>query len=274
MVSLIIFVNYLHYMYDMQAVAPTVCKVLGIRTPSSAQSRILPQVVTSLGNTKKLIVVVIDAFGVSTWRKGREKVPNINLIESIHSTIIHSVMKSITPVNFATMLTGASPETHGITNREMPLRHETVFDVMRESGQRSATAARGLSSLGILISPHADKPGLAGSNLDVEVADIAVKRLMEGYNLVWVQLLDVDDAGHAFGPYSDESMEALVKADRNLGKILVAAKDNGYSVIVLADHGQHVSDSDPNEGTHGTERLEDIEVPFLWATNNELSIRL
>ena len=261
-------------MYDMRAVAPTVCKVLGIRPPSSAQSIHLTEVVDSLGNTDKLIVVVIDAFGVSTWRKGREKVPTVNLMESIHGTVIHSVMKSITPVNFATMLTGASPETHEITDREMPLRHETVFDVMRESGLRSATAARGLSSLGILISPLADRPGIAESNLDVEVTDIAVKRLREGFNLIWVQLLDVDDAGHAFGPYSDESMEALVRADGNLGSILVAAKENDYSVIVLADHGQHVSDSDPSKGTHGMSMPEDIEVPFLWANNDELITNL
>ena len=257
-------------MYDMRAVAPTVCKVLGIRAPSSAQSSHLSQVVESLGTIEKLLVVVIDAFGVATWRKGREKVPTVNLVESIHGTVIHSVMKSITPVNFATMLTGASPDTHGITDREMSLRHETVFDVMRDKGLRSATAARGMSSLGILISPHADRPGIAESNLDIDVTDMAVERLMEGFNLVWVQLLDVDDAGHAFGPYSDESMEALVRADENLKRILVTAKENNYSVVVLADHGQHVSDSDPSKGTHGTNMPEDIEVPFLWANNDEL----
>jgi predicted AlkP superfamily pyrophosphatase or phosphodiesterase len=257
-------------MYDMKAIAPTVCKVLGIRSPSSTQSNHIKKVVTSLGRTNKLVVIVIDAFGVSIWRKGREKVPIINILESIHSTTIHSVMKSITPVNFATMLTGASPEIHKITDRTMPLRLETIFDVMRESGLNSSTAARVSSSLGILISPHADSPGLAESNLDSEVTDIAVKKLMDGFNLVWVQLLDVDDAGHAFGPYSAESMEALVRADKNLGRILEAAKDYNYSVIVLADHGQHVSERDTNKGTHGTDIPEDIEVPLMWANNDEL----
>jgi predicted AlkP superfamily pyrophosphatase or phosphodiesterase len=257
-------------MYDMRAVAPTVCKVLGIRMPSSAQSSHIPLVVDSLGTTDRLVVIVIDAFGVSTWKKGREKVPTVNQLESMHGTIIHSVMKSITPVNFATMLTGASPETHRITDREKPLRLETIFDVMRESELRSATAARALSSLGILISPHADAPGIAESNLDVEVTEITVKNLQYGFNLVWVQLLDVDDAGHAFGPYSDESMKALIRVDKNLGRILAAAKDNDYSVIVLADHGQHDSINGKYMGSHGTNVPEDLEVPFLWAKNNEL----
>jgi predicted AlkP superfamily pyrophosphatase or phosphodiesterase len=257
-------------MYDMCIVAPTVCKALGIRAPSTAESIFLPMAGESICLTHKLAVIVLDALGMSTWKKGRDLTPTLNQLESIHGTVIHSVMKSVTPVNFATMLTGASPGTHGITDREMPLVHETVFDVMREAGMRSATAARATSSLGVLISPHSDKPGIAGSNLDTDVTEIAVSRLRDGYNLVWVQLLDVDDAGHTYGPLSVEGMEAVGRVDGYLRVILEAAKDNGYSVIVLADHGQHDSDDEPYRGTHGTDMLEDIEVPFLWANNTEL----
>lgn len=257
-------------MYDMRSVAPTVCKVLGIRAPSSADSDSLPQACETLGSTDKLAVIVLDAFGMSTWKKARNLTPTLNRLESVHGTVIQSVMKSVTPVNFATMLTGASPDTHGITDRTMPLRHETIFEVMREAGIKSATAARATSSLGILISPHSDKPGLSESNLDKEVTEIAVSRIKDGYNLVWVQLLDVDDAGHKFGPLSEESMEAVARAEGNLKIIMDAAGDNGYSVIVLADHGQHDSDDDAYKGNHGTDMPEDIEVPFLWANNAEL----
>lgn len=256
-------------MYDMRTVAPMVCRALGIRAPFSANSSFLPMAEKSLGLTDKLAVIVLDALGMSTWKKGRSLTPTLNRLEAVHGTVIHSVMKSVTPVNFATMLTGASPNTHGIMDREMPLRHETVFDVMREAGMRSATAARAKSSLGILISPHSDKPGIAGSNLDTEVTNIAVSRLRDGYNLVWVQLLDVDDAGHTYGPLSGEGMEALTGVDGNLRIILEAARDNDYSVIVLADHGQHTRENS-HQGTHGTDKPEDIEVPFLWANNTEL----
>ncbi len=257
-------------MYDMRSVAPTVCKVLGIRAPSSADSAALPMTCETLGSTDKLVVIVIDALGMSTWKKGKKLTPTLNRLESVHCTVIHSVMKSITPVNFATMLTGASPDTHRITDRTMSLRHETTFDVMREAGMRSATAARALSSLGILISPHSDKPGIAGSNLDSKVTEITVSRLNDGYNLVWVQLLDVDDAGHTYGPLSDEGMDAVARVDGYLRTILEEASDNGYSVIVLSDHGQHESGDEAHKGTHGTDMVEDIEVPFLWANNAEL----
>ena len=257
-------------MYDMRVVAPTVCHVLGIRAPNSADSDSLPMVDETMKGTNRLIVIVLDAFGMSTWIKAEHLTPTLNQLGKIHSAVIHSVMKSITPVNFSTMLTGASPEVHGITDRTMPLKHETIFDVMRESGLRSATAARAVSSLGILISPHADMPGIAESNMDVDVVDIAVSRLVDGFNLVWVQFLDADDAGHAYGPVSREGLDAAARVDANLGIVLDSARVNGYSVIVLADHGQHMVDEDRYKGSHGTDMPEDLEVPFLWVNNDEL----
>ncbi len=254
----------------MTSVAPTVCRALGVRLPSSAEGFPLPEVSLSIQHTERLAVVVIDAFGVSTWRKAKERTPIFNKLRDLHNTIIKSVMPSITPVNFATMLTGADPKTHGITNREQPLRHETIFDVMRETGMVSATAARAKSSNGILISPHADRPGVAASNLDSEVTEVARGMIDDDVNLLWVQLLDVDDAGHAHGPHSPESIEAAGRADANLGGILDATRVKGYSIMVLADHGQHPASDGHYKGVHGTDMLEDLQVPFLWANNTEL----
>jgi len=180
-------------------------------------------------------------------------------------------MPTITPVNFAIMLTGASPLNHVITNREQPLALETVFHVLRGEGMASATAARAVRSLGILISPHADRPGIAASNTDDEVTMIAFKALEDETNLLWVQLLDVDDAGHAHGPLSQEGRDAASITDSNLSKILVSAHRRGYSAVVLADHGQHTVEKDGTvQGTHGSDMPQDVVVPLAWANNNEL----
>lgn len=88
--------------------------------------------------------------------------------------------------------------------------------------------------------------------------------------MLWVQLLDVDDAGHKYGPHSQESIEAVRRADSNLKRILEAASNQDYSVIVLADHGQHV-DLNIKRGTHGTDIDEDLEVPLFWATSSQIS---
>ena len=254
----------------MTSVALTICKTLGVRLPSSAEGSPLPEVAESLKQTERLTVVVIDAFGVSTWKKVKDRTLTFNKLRDLHGTVITSVMPSITPVNFATMLTGASPTIHGIRNREQPLRLETIFDVLRETGMVSATAARAKSSNGILISPHADRPGVAASNLDSEVTEIACRMIDDDVNLLWVQLLDIDDAGHAHGPHSPEGAEAAGRADANLRIILDAARAKGYSIMVLADHGQHPSSDGNYKGVHGTDMPEDLNVPFLWANNAEL----
>jgi predicted AlkP superfamily pyrophosphatase or phosphodiesterase len=258
-------------MLDMICVAPTVSKVLGVRPPSSSEKAPHSEVIRTLEATDRLLVLVIDAFGLSTWRAVKERTPCFNSLHAVHGDTIDSVMPTITPVNFATMLTGASPASHGITNREQPLTLETIFHVLRGEGMSSATAAKAVSSLGILISPHADRPGIAASNTDDEVTSIAIESLKGGSNLVWVQLLDVDDAGHAHGPLSAEGHEAASRADSNLRKILGAAHREGYSAVVLADHGQHTVMKDGAiRGTHRTDTPEDVEVPLAWANNGEL----
>jgi predicted AlkP superfamily pyrophosphatase or phosphodiesterase len=258
--------------HDLRRVAPTVCGVLGLRPPGQAETRPLEEVVGTMGNQGRLAVVVIDAFGASTWSATRAETPTFNALASRHLLRLKSVMPTITPVNFATMLTGASPESHGIRDRTEELKLETVFDVMREKGRSSATAARALSSLGILISPFADRPGIAESNLDDEVCSIAVNRLREGVNLLWVQLLDVDDAGHMYGPLSPQGVKAAGRDDGHLRRIAVEACRRGYGLMVLADHGQHtiVRDDSSQGGWHGTEAEEDVYVPFVWCKKEDI----
>lgn len=258
--------------YDMRCVAPTVCGVLGLRPPGQAETGSLEEVVGTMGNQRRFAVVVIDAFGASTWSATRAETPTFNALARRHLLHLKSVMPTITPVNFATMLTGANPESHGIRARTEELKLETVFDVMREEGRSSATAARALSSLGILISPFAERPGIAESNLDEEVCSIAIDRLRKGVDLLWVQLLDVDDAGHMYGPLSHQGVEAAGRDDGYLRRIAAEACRGGYGLIVLADHGQHTitRDDGTQGGWHGTEAEEDVRVPFVWCKAEEL----
>jgi len=215
----------------------------------SAEVEPMEEVIETMGVVERLAVVVIDAFGVSTWTAAKMEVPTFNSLANRHLIHLRSVMPTITPVNFATMLTGAHPDVHRIRDRTEELTLETVFDVLREQGKVSATAARAVSSLGILISPFADRPCLAESNTDKEVCALAIEAMDELVDLLWVQFLDIDDAGHQHGPLSSESVAAMV----------------------LADHGQHtiVRDDGSIGGTHGTDLDDDIYVPFVWCTNKE-----
>jgi predicted AlkP superfamily pyrophosphatase or phosphodiesterase len=263
--------------HDMRVLAPSICRILEIDIPKNAETADLREMVEDLEGVKRLTVIVEDAFGVSTWEKAWDYSPFFNTLSAFHYTHIRSVMPSITPVNFATMLTGASPEAHQIKDRTEKLELETIFDTLRADGKFSGTAARRLSSLGILISPHADNPGIALSNTDQEVREIACNQLNKHYDLVWVQLLDIDNASHKNGPYSLEAMKAVKRADNNLRLIVETAYKEGYGVISLADHGQHSITKDERarkpvgiEGTHGTDSYEDTTVPLVWCNQEDL----
>jgi len=257
--------------YDMRSIASTVCRVFGLRPPSQAEAEPIGEIVSQLGVVEHLAVVVIDAFGLSTWNYAADATPTFNALAEDHSLIIKAVYPTITPVNFATMVTGASPERHGIRERTQRIELETVFDVLREDGKVSATAARALSSLGILISPHVDEPGLAESNTDGEVCQLALNAIRRGVNLLWVQLLDVDDAGHRYGPFTPQSREAAARCDGHLRLIAEAAWRHSFSLMVLADHGQHMELIDGVvRGSHGSLRDEDVYVPLIWRSHGEL----
>ncbi len=257
--------------HDMRVLAPSISRILEIDVPKNAETSHLPELVEDLEGIKRLAVIVEDAFGVSTWEKAWDYSPFFNSLSAFHYTHISSVMPSITPVNFATMLTGASPDVHQIKDRTEKLALETIFDTLRAEGKTSGTAARGLSSLGILISPHADNLRIATSNTDEEVREIACNQLNNHYDLVWVQLLDIDDASHKNGPYSLEAMKAVKRADNNLRFIAETAYKEGYGVISLADHGQHpITEAGNVEGTHGTDSYEDTTVPLVWCNQEDL----
>jgi len=257
---------------DLRTLCPTVCHILGLRVPRTAETLHLQDVTQSMKGTEKLAVVVIDAFGVSIWERAWDKTPCFNTISGLHHINLASVMPSITPVNFASMFTGASPENHKIQDRKQELKLETILDVLRELGGISATAARAKSSLGILISPNADRPGIADSNTDQEVTEIAISHLTDEVNLLWVQLLDVDETAHRYGPTSKECINACGRADINLKIIARHALERGYNLLSLADHGQHqyIREDGSMGGTHGTGIDADRIVPLVWANIGEL----
>jgi len=116
--------------YDMRSVAPTICIVLGVRPPASNEVEAIEEVVETMGAVERLAVVVIDAFGASTWAATRMEVPTFNALANRHLLHIRSLMPTITPVNFATMLTGAHPDNHMIRDRTERLTLETVFEVL------------------------------------------------------------------------------------------------------------------------------------------------
>ena len=251
--------------YGMTSIAPTVSKLLGIRPPAQSAGVLVEEIVNDIGGQNRVAVIVLDAFGVVTWKRYEELTPNFNLLAHQHLLHVRSVLPSKTPVNFATIATGAPSDVHAIRDRSESLNLETIFHVLSEASMKSAAAARATSSVGILLSKFADYKCVAESDTDEELVQLGIKAIEESSpEYVLMQMLDVDDTGHKAGLEGDEIREAVAAVDKHLGDLLPHLAERGYCIMVLADHGAHQADG---RATHDGSLEDDVIVPLVWRSN-------
>jgi len=262
---------------DMRAVAPTVSQLSNLRSPSSSEVPPLREIVADMGAPEALAVVVFDGFGSEALKLLGPSCPIFRSIYALHHRDIFAVRPPKTPVNFATMVTGASPSVHGVTSKTDELELETVFRVFSEAGMSTCVAGRRSGSPAHLFSRFAGCTAIAPSNTDSEVLELAVKRLKDNSpTFTLVQFLDIDETGHRSGPFSDEASKAVRRTDRRLGRLMRALSSLQAGIIVLADHGQHEvrveeGGEETIRGKHDGTRPEDFSVPLAWANPDELS---
>jgi len=259
----------------MRSLAPSVATLLEVRPPAGAEVGPIPEVVAHLGSVERLAMVVIDAFGLATWDYARDCCPMVNALASNHRLTIDSVLPATTPVNFATMVTGAGPQAHGIRARTDPLLLETLFDVLRAEARATAAVGRALSTVGILLAPFADLKGVAQSNEDCEVLDLSLKILRENEpDYLLLQFLAVDAASHRHGPFSPHNAQAVAETDARLRALVRQLAAEDYALLLLADHGQHAAPPQKQRprhiGIHDGTVEEDVRVPLIWASPAEL----
>jgi predicted AlkP superfamily pyrophosphatase or phosphodiesterase len=254
--------------YGMISIAPTASELLGIRPPDQSAGVVIGEVVSDMGSHHRLAVIVLDAFGVATWKRFEELTPNFNLIARQHLLHIRSVMPSKTPVNFATIATGAPSDVHTIRDRSELLTVETVFHVISEASMKSAAVGRAISTMGILLSKFADYKCVAESNTDEELVQLGIDVIREeAPEYVLMQMLDVDDTGHKAGLEGDEIKEAVAAVDKHLGDLLPYLAERNYGTMVLADHGAHQAGG---RATHDGSTEDDLIVPLAWRSNEYL----
>jgi predicted AlkP superfamily pyrophosphatase or phosphodiesterase len=246
----------------MTQIAATVSECLGVPRPAAADSRPIQPIVADLFASDRLAIVAPDALGISAWGLWRHEMPILSRLHDHRGIRLRAVMPTITPVNFATMITGAPQQVHGIGAYTDDFQCPTLFDVLRAEGKTSAGVGQKGYTGSELLGRCADHHGCADSRTDDEVADITMELARsERPDFVICQLGSTDDAFHRHGPSSRQVVPVLAETDARLGRMLDVLSKCGYAVIVLADHGQHDT---PTGGTHGTESDDDSIVPCTW----------
>ncbi len=254
--------------YSMMDVAPTVSAVLNLPVPRSAKGAPIPEIVRDLAGSERCAVLAPDAFGWYAWSLWHAEMPYLEVLQAKASLILRSVLPSITPVNFSTMVTGTDLEGHGVRTYDHDFQCETLFDVVRASGGKSAGIGFEGYTGSKLLARYADIDGTTDRGSDDNIVDTVIRVLRaETPQFIIAQLGRVDDVFHQFGPSSREVVPMLRATDARLQRLVAYLKPLGYAVIILADHGQHDIVDDPTttmRGGHGSDCDQDCQVPCTW----------
>ena len=251
-----------HY---MTCVAPTIATALHLRPLHDATGEPVNEILDDLQGADRIAILAPDALGLHQLEHFAGEMPFLSSMCEARHVVLRSVMPSVTCVNFATMVTGCGLDGHGISSRELEVQCETLFDVLEEAGEAGAGCGRPGYTGGELLGRIAQIDGTAALPDDAAVEE-AVRRIArdEAPRFMIAQIGGTDDHFHRFGPTSDRMVPKLRETDCRLERMVEALSEAGYSVMILADHGQHETGDPAHMGSHGTDSDEDSLVPCTW----------
>ncbi|MBQ3287311.1 MAG: alkaline phosphatase family protein [Firmicutes bacterium] len=214
----------------------------------------------------RALLIYIDGLG---WDRFQQAVDDGDLpvLSTLSAARAAAMYPTITPVNYAAMVTGRPPAVNGVNARGIhDLSCPSIFTYCSEQGLTSYAAE---GDIRIIAFPETElelNPDLNGDGTgDDEILDCALAAVND-HDFVFVHFHSLDDTEHEFGPGSRQAREALIKIDSWCGQLL-AVWDG--PVVVASDHGQHDNDGSGDaayadrSGTHGDFRPSDIFVPIL-----------
>ena len=217
---------------------------------------------------KRFIAIVID--GCRADRLLEADTPYIDRMrrEGVDYVNTSTVYPARTVTGFSSMFTGAPPRVHGMRSNFVPslgVKCESIFDSLRESGMTGRLV--GIAHLVDAFGDDVETVTAVTHNDEIDDALVArAKAVMERDNpdLLALQLLSVDQTGHARGSYNSEYLSKIEATDRKIEEFLGWCEEQGYlddaTILITSDHGQGIG-----IGGHGHMSPEEIYVPcFLW----------
>jgi hypothetical protein len=220
---------------------------------------------------KKLHVVVFGVDGMSPDGVRRANTPNMHRMMQQGAYTLHarSILPTSSSPNWASMISGAGPEQHGVTSNSWERNDDgitpvavgdegifpTIFSVVRHGLPHAEIGvihdwdgfARLVEATKVNYISHQDGPYKTVSEAVRYIAD-------KKPDFLFLHLDNVDDAGHGSGHGSPEYYHQVGIADSLLGVVVDAYKNTIF--IVTADHGGIGFG-------HGGESMAEMEIPFI-----------
>lgn len=250
----------------LTGVAASVCNALGVDAPASAEAPL--DILTKLTHCKKIDRVLMynpDAVALWIFEKYTDLFAPVMLNSDV-TLPLQSVMPSVTPVCFATMYTGATPEVHGIQSYTKPVvKTDSVFDALIRAGKKPCIVSTGNDSMSkIFLEREMDY-------FIVETPDEANEKALElikedKYDLICVYNGNYDGRMHRVGPEGEEAIDALKHNIKAYETFADAIRENwkGHKTLLgfAPDHGCHEIDGEA--GSHGLMMPEDMNIVHFY----------
>ena len=225
-----------------------------------------PQPSALTNTTKKVVIVLISGLGDETLQA--LNLPVLEQLEQVGATAsLESVPPTFSYPAWATIISGAPPETNDASPVDMPLEDLRLLEVdtifARAHEAKLQTALLGIADWRRLISRNhldytvfVDEPG---PDADQIIFEAALPIIEDGnIELVLIHFTQVDFAARHQGGVSGQAyQQATSRVDAYLGQISSAIDLKDTVLIVLADHGHIIS------GGHGGDEAEVIWQPFV-----------
>lgn len=235
---------------------------------------------------KKLLLIVLDGL---PWRNARRLMGNLEgWVDSGEAAVwkMRSVLPSTSACCYASIHTGVSPQVHGVLSNRSIFRVEQpdLFSEISSAGGKTGAVTHSWWSVFFNRAPfklirdveydeddgpihHGRFHTMTGYNhmnqmtpcdLDLfATLTMLTQRHTIDYGILHTCTLD--SMGHRFGHDCVEMDEACFTMDWMLAHFLPIWREQGYEVIVTADHGQ------TDRGHHGgrSEEMQDVALYYF-----------
>lgn len=249
------------------SVTPTLAALMGVPAPALSEAPPMMALLAAaaeagIDSIDRCFIYCPDAIGTAVVRDNPEPFGEVREAAPVEINL-QSVYPPKTPVCFATMFTGASPEAHGIRRYvRRVLECDTVFDALIRGGRRPAIATVKDSSMEILFKGR--RIEIFAEAGDDEVTARSLELIAgDRHDLIIAYHQEYDDTLHEKDPGSEEALAAIRRhaaAFAALAGASVKAWAGRDSMVVFApDHGAHL-DLLTGTGDHGEDIPEDMEV--------------
>lgn len=218
-------------------------------------------------------VVLVSVDGLRGDAIARYAPPTLSALAATgaFTATARTVSPSLTTPAHLSLLSGVSPEGHGIFSEDLEFTAAMAgLDPLFKSASSNAVEARAFMTSG---GPLADfevvlKCKLAFGLESLTLVDPGAGRISaaaEGaltdseVGLIFLHIPDPDLAGHAFGFESDEYRDAVLATDAALGQLLTYLGEDDL-LVVTSDHG---GGGAFGAFQHGSTSPEDMRIPLL-----------